>query len=355
MHCYCCRPCVLWPELLDIGIIQAHTKTKTVDLKGWPTLDFTKVDFKANLANGLYDHGIALRTGKTISGNNYLVVLDFDGWEAVIAWFGSWDNVLALSRKTLVEWHQDQGKIHVFLFSPEPLLSRKIHIKNAYLEIRCQNEEGMGQLVFASPSIHKEGLPYCALGIGSIEEMQTIDLLRIKSKMNQLCENCMSDLDKDEYDAMLDDPGLILGVDCGRHDATLFKAIRYYFKYSGDWLDLSDEQRFERAWQWHLAHCKPPRSRKEFEEICKWIVATLRQKRDQLHDAERLKRNNSRSQRQQGQQQRPEASAEEADKKKPPEPKQNYKSVQFYQEGNIFAEAVTIGNSRTQRFAAVNT
>jgi hypothetical protein len=42
------------------------------------------------LANGLYDHGIALRTGKTISGNKYLVVLDFDGWEAVIAWFSSW-------------------------------------------------------------------------------------------------------------------------------------------------------------------------------------------------------------------------------------------------------------------------
>jgi hypothetical protein len=173
-----------WPELLDIGIIQAYTKTKTVDLKGWSTLDFTKVDFKTNLANGLYDLGIALRTGKTISGNKYLVVLDFDGWEAVIAWFGSWDNVLALSKKTLVEWHQDQGKIHVFLFSPEPLLSRKIHFKDAYLEIRCQNEEGVGQLVFASPSIHKEGSPYCALGTELVEEMQPIDLLRIKSKIN---------------------------------------------------------------------------------------------------------------------------------------------------------------------------
>ena len=288
-----------WPELLDIGIIQAYTKTKTVGLKGWPTLDFTKVDFKANLANGLYDLGIALRTGKTISGNKYLVVLDFDGWEAVIAWFGSWDNVLALSKKTLVEWHQDQGKIHVFIFSSEPFLSRKIHIKNAYLEIRCQNEEGVGQLVFASPSIHKEGSPYCALGTDLVEEMQPIDLLRIKSKINQLCENYMSDLDKDKYDAMLDEPGLKLGVNGGRHDATLFKAMRYYFKYSGEWLDLTDKQRFERAWEWHLAHCDPPRSRKEFDNICDWIVKNLRQKRDQLHESERLKRNQARQQRQQ--------------------------------------------------------
>ncbi|MGA9319195.1 MAG: hypothetical protein WBV84_14175, partial [Nitrososphaeraceae archaeon] len=68
-----------------------------------------------------------------------------------------------------------------------------------------------------------------------------------KSKINQLCEHYMSDLDKNKYDSMLDDPGLILGVNCGRHDATLFKAMRYYFKYSGEWLDLTDEQRFERV------------------------------------------------------------------------------------------------------------
>ncbi|MGA9934578.1 MAG: hypothetical protein WBP83_05595 [Nitrososphaeraceae archaeon] len=148
-----------WPELLNIGIIQAYTKTKTVALAGWTSLDFIKVDFKADLANGLYDLGIALRTGKTISGNKYLVVLDFDGWEAVIAWFDSWDNVIALSKKTLVEWHQDPGKIHVFLFSPEPLQSRKIHIKNAYLEVRCQNEEGVGQFFLLHPVSIKKVRP----------------------------------------------------------------------------------------------------------------------------------------------------------------------------------------------------
>ncbi len=48
-----------------------------------------------------------------------------------------------------------------------------------------------------------------------------------------------------------------------------------------------------------MAHCDPPRSRKEFDNICDWIVKNLRQKRDQLHESERLKRNQARRQRQQ--------------------------------------------------------
>ena len=293
-------PVLRWPELFGVGIIHAKSKVKEVHYTEWQKLDFSTVDFKKNLERGMYDEGIAIRTGKTLSGMKYLAVLDFDGWEAVVAWFGTWENVIALSKKTLIEWHQDQGKIHVFLFSPEPILSRKIHIKNAYLEIRCQNEKGVGQLVFASPSIHKEGMPYCALGTDFIiEEMQPIDLLRIKSKISQLCEDYMSDLDKDKYDAMLDEPDRKLGVNGGRHDATLFKAKRYYFNYSGEWLDLTDEQRFERAWEWHLAHCDPPRSRKEFDNIRDWIVKNLRQKRDQLHESKRLKRNQARQQMQQ--------------------------------------------------------
>ena len=267
-----------------------------MSLNGWQSLDFGKVDFKANLANGVYDTGIAVRTGKTISGKYYLVVLDFDGREAVNAWFESWENVLALSKKTLVEWHQDEGKIHIFVFSPEPLPSRRIHIKDSYLEIRCQNEGGAGQLVFVSPSIHKEGNPYTALGCDKIEVMQPIDLLRIKEKIGSLCDDYMSDADRDKYEAMLHDQGLILGENCGRHDATKFIVICYYFKYSDEWLDLTDEQRFERAWQWHLTHCNPPRPRQEFNSICKWVVKTLRRKRDEFHAPKREERDRIRQQ-----------------------------------------------------------
>ena len=35
---------------------------------------------------------------------------------------------------------------------------------------------------------------------------------------------------------------------------------------------LDDEERFNRAWNWHQDHCKPKRSRKEFDLIRKWVV-----------------------------------------------------------------------------------
>ncbi len=74
-----------WPELLGVGIIHVESKVKKVHYTEWQKLDFSTNDFKKNLERGMYDEGIAIRTGKTLSGMKYLVVLDFDGWEAVVA------------------------------------------------------------------------------------------------------------------------------------------------------------------------------------------------------------------------------------------------------------------------------
>ena len=53
---------------------------------------------------------------------------------------------------------------------------------------------------------------------------------------------------------------------------------------SGEWLNLSDDERFERAWQWHNKHCVPPRTREHFDEICKWVIDNHRVERDQKHE-----------------------------------------------------------------------
>ena len=80
-----------WPEIADIPIIdKVNSRTKQVWNKGWPRIDFSKVDFRAKLANGDYDNGIAILTGKTLTGKfaKYLVVIDFDGIDAIEEWFG---------------------------------------------------------------------------------------------------------------------------------------------------------------------------------------------------------------------------------------------------------------------------
>ena len=268
-----------WPEIADIPIIPADTRKKKIWLSKWQEIDFTSVDFRAKLANGDYDKGMAIRTGKTLSGKHYSIALDFDGWDAVAGWFGTWEQVIALSKQTVIEWHHDKGKIHVIYLCPSPLQNRKIHVKDSFLEIRCEKNA-----LFSSPSIHKEGLPYTRLGTSRLEVLTEQKLLGLKSKINSICEDYMSDADKDQYDKWLDFPTTVLGVNQGRHDATRFKIIRYYWKYGGEWLSLSDEQRFERVWNWHIDHCKPPRPREEFDRLCEWTTSKFRATRDEMHD-----------------------------------------------------------------------
>jgi hypothetical protein len=102
-----------WTETIGVPIFPADTRRKGLYINDWSEIDFASIDYKTNLAKGLYDNGIAIRTGKTSKGL-YLIVLDFDGWNSVIEWFGSWDNAVEASRRTRIEWHQDKGRIHYF-------------------------------------------------------------------------------------------------------------------------------------------------------------------------------------------------------------------------------------------------
>lgn len=274
-----------WPEQNDLPIFPADTRNKKIWLSSWQDMDFKNTDFRTKLASGEYDKGIAIRMGKTLSGKYYAVAFDFDGWDSVVEWFENWDRVVSLSKKTIVEWHQDTGKIHIIFLSKTPFPNRKIHIRNAFLEVRCERNA-----LFASPSIHQGGKPYTPLGTNQLAILSDDKALALKSKIDTVSQNYMSDEDKQRYDEWLDLPTTILGENQGRHDATKFKINRYYWKYGGEWLNLSDEQRFERAWQWHLAHCNPQRSRQEFEGMCKWAIEKFRVKRDELHEKVRAER-----------------------------------------------------------------
>ena len=150
---------LFWPETAGVGIIPADTRNKKIYLKGWTEKDLSTVDYRADLDNGLYDNGIAIRTGKTISGKYFLVAIDFDGIDAAIEWFGSWERVLEIAKLTRIEWHGDRGRLHMFLLASKPVKNRRIRIKESLLEAKCEN-----QALFVSPSIHKEGNPYAVLG-----------------------------------------------------------------------------------------------------------------------------------------------------------------------------------------------
>lgn len=275
-----------WPHIAHIGFIECDSKSKQVYIKEWQKLDLDNVDYESNLKAGLYKNGIAIRLGKCLTNGSgkqlYSFALDFDGWDAVKEWFGTWEKVLEVAKKTRIEWHQDQNRIHMFFLAPRPVTNRKIHMGNSLLEIRCENN-----LLFAAPSIHESGVAYSPLGTSEIRVLDQQSLLKLEAKIDFISSNYMSDENKEAYEQWLDDPNTILGVGEGRHDALKFKINSYYFKYSGEWLDLTDEQRFVKAWEWNLAHCDPPKPKEEFNALVEWTIRTHKENRDAIHNRER--------------------------------------------------------------------
>jgi hypothetical protein len=162
-----------WPYVYGIPIFEADSVNKEIHLSGWSTSDFRQ--------KGRYDKGAAARLGPTLKGDLYSVCLDFDGWEAVFAWFESWDRVVALAQKTLIEWHQNKGKIHVLMFTKESIPNKKIHVgkDNVLLEVRCDK-----QPLFISPSLHRDGNKYSPLGADKIELLDDIGLLKLRAKID---------------------------------------------------------------------------------------------------------------------------------------------------------------------------
>lgn len=114
-----------WPEIAGIGIFPADTKNKEIHLNGWSEINFNSIDFKAELNSGKYNNGIAIRTGRTISGKHYLVAIDFDGIDVVLAWFGNWERVVEVAKRTRIEWHGDKWRLHMFLLVNRPIRNKK--------------------------------------------------------------------------------------------------------------------------------------------------------------------------------------------------------------------------------------
>jgi hypothetical protein len=269
-----------WLDTVNVPIFQADTRNKQISLKGWQKIDFTKVDFESKLENGDYDNGIAIRTGKTISGKHYLVAIDFDGVDAVLAWFGDWEQVIQVAKRTRIEWHGDKWRLHTFLLANRPIKNKRIHVKDSLLEAKCER-----QALFVSPSIHKEGNPYTALDTDEIAIINENKLLQLESKIDSLFDGYMSNNDKQKYILWLENPENYtkLGIGQGRHSGLVTLGTSYYYRYNGEWKDYTDEQRKAKLWEWNTK-LAVPKPEKEFDNIWKWIVEKHRRTRDEQHE-----------------------------------------------------------------------
>jgi Bifunctional DNA primase/polymerase, N-terminal len=269
-----------WFETVDVGIIPADTKNKAIHQNGWSRIDYSSVDFNGELNSGQYDNGIAVRTGRTISGKYYLIAFDFDGDDAVLAWFGDWEQVLEVAKWTRIEWHGDKWRLHMFVLANRPIKNKRIHIKDSLLEVKCER-----QALFVSPSVHKDGNAYTKLDTAEISFIDENQLLHLESKIDSLCDGYISDEDKQRYIRWLENPENFtkLGVGQGRHNGLVILGTSYYYRYNGEWKDYTDEQRKSKLWEWNMK-LAIPKSEKEFDEIWRWIVEKHRRTRDKQHE-----------------------------------------------------------------------
>ncbi len=87
-----------------------------------------------------FKDGYAVICGQLWHGGNadlYGIWLDFDNWEAVIRYFGSWEKVLELAKTRRIEWHQKNYKLHYPLYTRRPIKNRNLPIG---IEVRAENE-----------------------------------------------------------------------------------------------------------------------------------------------------------------------------------------------------------------------
>jgi hypothetical protein len=164
-----------------------------------------------------------------------------------------------------------------------PIHNKSIKIKDSKLEIW-----GEDHLLFASPSIHQEGNPYCVLGTEEIAILSDWLLLHLEAKIDTLSEGYMSDDNKHDYIAYLEDPKTIIH-EGGRHTAVLTLGNSYFFRYKGKWQPskMDDNQRFDELVNWDCHHCDPPlldTSENEFKQIWNDIVRRGTGKRQEERD-----------------------------------------------------------------------
>jgi hypothetical protein len=160
-----------------------------------------------------------------------------------------------------------------------PILNRKIKIKGSLLEVRCEK-----QLLFAAPSIHKDGNAYEPIGTTEIAILEEMKLLQLEAKIDTLSHGYMSDENKQRYIAWLEDPNTKIKEHEGRHDAIKTLGCSYYYRYNNGWRNLTDDQRHDKLHKWNWQHCIPPLPEKEFNDIWKWIVDRHRKQRDKLRE-----------------------------------------------------------------------
>ena len=233
-----------WTETIGAHIIEYDSVNKKTYHKEWPIEDDANINYKANLLAGFYDKGIAVRTGKLSRGpyrGRYLCCIDFDSLEAFQAWCGDDYTLESLAKWTRVEWHKDPASIHVFFLSKTPMMDLAQSDDNKIIEVYGENPHLV--CVYGK---HKDGNTIEVYDNEKISIIDNITKLEIENRIKSFItrygnyEDYVKELEKLET---IVSSGSV-------HIAVRTMLMSVYFRWQGEFANMSDEQRFQYVVDW---------------------------------------------------------------------------------------------------------
>jgi hypothetical protein len=203
----------------------------------------------ANLRRGLYNNGIAARTGRLHRGRYndwYLICIDFDTCEAFLTWCNGDYDLDSLAKWTRVDWHNNPERIHVFFLSKTPLKDLAQSKDNQIIEVYGNNPH----LVCVSGN-HKDGNPIRPYGTKEIAVIDEAKKLEIESRIKRVIPTYLDEDSDSKYIQELEKPETLVPAGSVHH-ANRSMLMSVYFRWKGEFDPdkMSDEQRFQWVVDW---------------------------------------------------------------------------------------------------------
>jgi hypothetical protein len=138
-----------------------------------------------------------------------------------------------------------------------------------------------------SPSKHKDGNRYTAFDTEQIAYLDNLGQTRIESRIAAVIPTYLSEDQINDFIKYLELDTTIVH-EGERNNSILKMANSYFFRYKGEWKDLTDRQRFERLIEYDKKHCVPSlydTSEIEFKQIWRDIERKYTEERDERGSA----------------------------------------------------------------------
>ncbi|MGD1838709.1 MAG: bifunctional DNA primase/polymerase, partial [Nitrososphaeraceae archaeon] len=277
-----------WYYEIGVNVIPADTKNK-IPLVPWrpnQNKPIPKDVFEQWKKEGKFNKGLAIICGKIWRGRHkgkYLNAIDCDNKKAIdeiCTYKGKKLTLPQFAKWTLVEQHKDDlTKAHIYIISEKPFKKKSSDKVNPGLvekigkdEIPAIEVKGLGEhgIMFATPSVHKNGWKYEIIGIKKpilCDEFEKhIDNILGKYGIEYLSSS--SDTNNDNTKSSLTPIEELFKPDYkvlegrNRHEA-LLRIMESLLKRNLKTLEISQIKNL--SYEWNQKHCVPPLDNKEFE------------------------------------------------------------------------------------------